>query len=924
MKEPLRVLVAEDNESDFDLLLLELRRGGYAPVSKRVETGEALTAALASQSWDLVISDWSMPHFSGLDALALLKQRGLDLPFIIVSGTVGEETAVAALQAGALDFFVKGKFARLLPAVEKALLDKRARAESEQALANSEAQVRRVQEQLIHAQKMEAIGVLAGGVAHDFNNLLSVILTYSEMGLRQLLQGEPLWSDLDEIRKAGQQAEGLTRQLLAFSRRQVLETQVIDLNDLVLSVAKMLRRLIGEDIVLTALPSKALGAVRVDPGQMEQVLMNLTVNARDAMPRGGRLTIETANVLLTEDYVREHLGVTPGAYVMLAVSDTGIGMDKATQARIFEPFFTTKEKGKGTGLGLSTVFGIVQQSKGHIWVYSEPGQGTTFKIYLPRTDEATTVAEAESVELTELSGTETILLVEDEDQLRTMLGGLLRAFGYHVLEARNGGEALLIAEQRRAKIHLLLTDVVMPYVSGPELAQRLGFVRSEMKVLCMSGYADEAILNHGIIDAGLAYLQKPITPDKLARKIREVLAAPRRLSDPTATPTGPSPDAPAARPSLGVDDEPAMLQVYLRALRAAGLQVEGAENGLRALALLQERDFDVIISDISMPGMDGMHLLRAVRQRDLDVPVILMTGDPTLETSLKAIEYGAFRYMTKPFELGALIDAVQQAQRLYKLARLRRQAGALLGARDKQLGDRMALENGFERALGTLWMAYQPIVSWAKRKIFAYEALVRTTEPTIPHPGALLAAAERLDRLPDLGRAIRDHVATVVAKAPCECIFVNLHTRDLLDEQLYSSAAPLSKVAKRVVLEITERAALDDVPDSRARVARLRQLGFRIALDDLGAGYAGLTAFAQLEPEVVKFDMSLIRGLHLAPAQRKLVTSMATLCSEMGLLVVAEGVETSEERDAVVLAGCGLIQGYLFARPGKPFPAATW
>jgi CheY-like chemotaxis protein len=286
----------------------------------------------------------------------------------------------------------------------------------------------------------------------------------------------------------------------------------------------MLGRLIGEDIKLTFRPAADLGSVLADPGQIDQVLMNLAVNARDAMPRGGKLTIETTNVDLTEADARAHLGVKPGRYVMLAVSDTGVGMDKALQTRIFEPFFTTKEKGKGTGLGLSTVFGIIHQSQGHIWVYSEPGHGTTFKMYLPRTDAAIVPIEPEE-ELSTLSGTETILLVEDEDQIRAVVQSLLRGFGYRVLEAKNGGEALLIAEKHPTPIDLLLTDVVMPYMGGAELAKRLSAVRPDMKVLCMSGYTDEAVLQHGILEAGLAFLQKPITPEKLGRKIRLVLAA---------------------------------------------------------------------------------------------------------------------------------------------------------------------------------------------------------------------------------------------------------------------------------------------------------------------------------------------------------------------------------------------------------------
>jgi two-component system cell cycle sensor histidine kinase/response regulator CckA len=380
----------------------------------------------------------------------------------------------------------------------------------------------RLEEQLRQSQKMEAVGRLAGGVAHDFNNVLSVILSYGDMLLADMKPGERMRDDVEEIRKAGLRAADLTRQLLMFSRQQVLETRVLDLNELLTSMDKMLQRILGADVDLVSLPGVALGRVRADPSSIEQVIMNLVVNARDAMPTGGKLTMETGNVVLDEAYALEHLGVKPGRYVMLAVTDTGTGIDKATLTRIFEPFFTTKESGKGTGLGLSTVFGIVQQSGGSVWVYSEPGQGTTFKVYLPRVD-----GEVEAIRLTQppttLRGSETILVVEDDDQVRAVACGILRRTGYHVIEARNAGEALLHSEKHPGTIHLLLTDVVMPQMSGPELAKRLASVRPGMKVLCMSGYTDDSIVRHGVLDAQIAYLQKPITPETLTTRVREVL-----------------------------------------------------------------------------------------------------------------------------------------------------------------------------------------------------------------------------------------------------------------------------------------------------------------------------------------------------------------------------------------------------------------
>lgn len=386
---------------------------------------------------------------------------------------------------------------------------------------------RKLESQFLQVQKMEAVSRLAGGVAHDFNNVLSVILSYAEMIAADLQSDDPLRADIEEIMTAGVRATDLTRQLLAFSRQQVLDTKVLDLSPSLVKMAKLLRRLLGADVTLTMLPASGLWNVKADPGQIEQVVMNLAVNARDAMPGGGELTIETENVVLDDDYAAAHHGVSPGAYVMLAVTDTGVGMDQKTQARIFEPFFTTKAPGKGTGLGLATVFGIVKQSGGHIWLYSEPGVGTTFKIYFPRVSGAAEARPAEAPTVDAGHVSETILLVEDDDQVRAIAQNILRRRGYVVLVASNGGEALLICENHGAKIHLLVTDVVLPRMSGRQLVERLAPLRPRMRVLFMSGYTDDAILQHGILDSGVAFLQKPLTPMSLTKKVRDVLDAPR-------------------------------------------------------------------------------------------------------------------------------------------------------------------------------------------------------------------------------------------------------------------------------------------------------------------------------------------------------------------------------------------------------------
>ena len=384
---------------------------------------------------------------------------------------------------------------------------------------------KKLAQQFQQAQRMEAIGQLAGGIAHDFNNLLTAILGYSDLLLEALPEDDLRRQDVDEIRRAGRSAESLTRQLLAFSRKQILEPVVLDLNALVGHLDQMVRRLIGEDIQVVTRLDRELGQVRADPGQIEQIIVNLAVNARDAMPEGGILTIETANAELDEHYAQVHPGATPGQYVMFAVSDTGHGMSEQTQAHLFEPFFTTKEAGKGTGLGLATVYGIVKQSSGTIWVYSEPGHGTTFKIYLPRVEGVAEPLVTARSSVQPPTGTETVLLVEDHDGLRALVRKVLGRYGYTVLEAANGDEALQICERHQGAIHLLLTDVVMPGMSGPGLADRLAPLHPAMKALYTSGYTDDAIVRHGVLAAGTAFLQKPYTIEALARKVRDVLDA---------------------------------------------------------------------------------------------------------------------------------------------------------------------------------------------------------------------------------------------------------------------------------------------------------------------------------------------------------------------------------------------------------------
>jgi len=394
------------------------------------------------------------------------------------------------------------------------------------AFVNDISQRKQLEDRLLQAQKMEAVGRLAGGVAHDFNNMLTVIAGYNRMILDDLSPLDPLRGCAEEVLKAADRAAALTRQLLAFSRRQVMQPCVMNVNATVVHTEKMLRRLIGEDVELVLSLPPDIGNIKADPNHIEQAIVNLALNARDAMPKGGRITVETANVHLDENYARTHMGVKPGDFVMVAVSDTGHGMDAETRRRLFEPFFTTKEKGKGTGLGLASVYGVVKQLGGDIWVYSEPGQGTTFKLYFPRIAETASLPAVSPAESDRAPSTETILVVEDEEAVRDLTVKILRKLGHTVLAAAGGAEAIEIAKSYSGPIALLLTDVVMPNMSGRQVADHLLKLRPDLKVLYLSGYTDNTVIHHGVLDHGVEFLPKPFSREALARKIRDVLGTP--------------------------------------------------------------------------------------------------------------------------------------------------------------------------------------------------------------------------------------------------------------------------------------------------------------------------------------------------------------------------------------------------------------
>jgi two-component system cell cycle sensor histidine kinase/response regulator CckA len=513
MKSPLHILHLEDDSNDGALVQSTLEAAGISCVNTCVEDRVGFVAALERGGIDLILSDFTLPTYDGLSAITTVRAKWPDLPIILVSGTAGEELAVDSFKAGATDYVLKEHLFRLPGAVRRAMQEVEERAER-----------RRLEAHFIEAQKMEVIGQLVSGVAHDFNNILAVIIGYSDLITSDLGPDSPLRRYIEEIRHASDRAAGLTRQLLVFGRKQTVIPVVLDLNDVVNDLDKMLRRLIDANIEMTTVLGKKIGHVKADSGYVGQVLMNLVVNARDAMPNGGKLTIATNNVKLDETEARAQPGAIPGDYVMLSVSDTGTGMTDEVKALLFEAFFTTKPLGKGTGLGLATCQTIVHQSGGHIGVNTEVGKGTTFKIYFPRVVQPLDVA-ARPIGTGPLPrGTETLLVVEDEPSVRHLARSVLDNLGYEVLSASNGQDALHVArEHKGSPIRLVVTDVIMPLMGGKVMAEWLQATFPDLKILFTSGYTDDAISHHGVLETGVEFLAKPYTPAILARKVRQLL-----------------------------------------------------------------------------------------------------------------------------------------------------------------------------------------------------------------------------------------------------------------------------------------------------------------------------------------------------------------------------------------------------------------
>jgi two-component system cell cycle sensor histidine kinase/response regulator CckA len=507
----LSVLMVEDSVQDAELVLQELRGGGYDVTFERVDTPQAMSASLDSRAWDVVICNFSLSHFSGADALRMLRERNLDAPFIYVSAAVGEETAVAALKEGAHDYVMKNALKRLLPAIQRELNE----AEQRREKVRREREVRQ-------QERFEAIGRLAGGISHDFNNIIGAILGWAELGQGETPNGSGLQKRFMQIQSQARRAAALTMQLLSFARRQVLQRVKLDLNKCISEMHSFLASGMEEDIEFKIILNPDIDAIEGDVSQIGQVIMNLCINARDAMPRGGRLIVETDNVKIDDEFCRRNSNGRPGGYVLLEVTDTGIGMDAATVDRLFEPFFTTKDHGKGTGLGLATVYGIVQQHGGFLNVYSDVGKGTTFRVYFPPSTGRASQRQPE-LAMISVTGSETILVAEDHEGIREVVNEVLSSHGYTTILAADGQEALQLFRQDPTRVDLVILDVTMPRLSGTEVFTQMRAIRPDLPVVFTSGHTSEPDFLKSNIAAGAAFLQKPYTTRILGQIVRSTL-----------------------------------------------------------------------------------------------------------------------------------------------------------------------------------------------------------------------------------------------------------------------------------------------------------------------------------------------------------------------------------------------------------------
>ena len=921
---------------------------------------------------------------------------------------------------------------------------------------------KRVEEKLVQSQKLEAIGQLAGGIAHDFNNILGVILSYAEFLQDGLPEGDEREADVVEILKAARRAVGLTRQLLTFSRQQPTLKRPTDLNLSLSELSKLLVRTVGEHIQISLTPSALPAICQIDPVQFDQIVLNLAVNARDAMPAGGRLEITLEQ--------RTQAGSREPGFVRLTVTDNGEGMDELTQQRIFEPFFTTKQVGKGTGLGLATCFAIVEDAKGSIRVNSARGEGTTFTVDLPLCSGLSTSSAPSTHDFAQAGRGECVLVVEDEPALRRVNKRVLERAGYRVHVASDGNDAIRKIDQLAAELDVVVSDIVMPGCSGYDVAEHASRVAGDAAIILTSGYLSDTVRRNRRGD--LPILWKPVPQRDLVRAVAQALSTrgsggghgaasskprgntilvveddsavqkvmlrllsaagyeangvgtladarealkpgaqepwvvlcdlslpdgsgvellewlrttrptmcervfvmtggatddaarsylqrgtfrvlhkpfePRRLLQILAElqPRPPSAPPPKPRPSsrpplrvepgleqmqdhvLLVEDDAALAGATERMLTSAGFAVVVGGSLAAARRALADGKFDALIVDVNLPDGSGLELLSELRGANSELPVVMITGALSVEAAAQAIRGRVHEFLPKPYLAGDLQRAVRSAVDAGRIARVRTKILAARFGGNEFVADLPATAKTFAAALAKIRMEFQPIVRSGDGSVFGYEALLRCDEPSMASPLRLLAAAEVLGRVKDVGRAVRGLVAGTMLehRDRLEAIFVNLHPSELQMDLLAEAAEPLLAVARRVVLEVTERASLDRGAKLDEELRLIRERGYRVAVDDLGQGYAGLSSLTSLRPDIVKIDMSLVRDVHRAPLKRDIVAALVEMAKRLGIIVVAEGIETVDERDTVVDLGCDLLQGYLFAKPGPAFPEpnTTW
>ncbi len=789
---------------------------------------------------------------------------------------------------------------------------------------------------LAESQRLEVLGQLTAGIAHDFNNVLGAILAFTELAPDALAEASiasETIGDRDEVIHAVKRGTLLTRKLLDFARRQTPASSMTtsrpstagtaDLTRVIAEARQMASRLAGPGISIELSLDPEPTFVSLDSTSLEQILLNLVSNARDAMQQGGKITIAVSRP------VTDSGPMTARRRVRLEVTDSGTGMDAETASRIFNPFFTTKQRGLGTGLGLSTCQMLVERAGGTIRVKSTLGQGTTFTLDFPLAD-STKSAHAEDLrEMIEGNADgATCLLVEDEAPLRRAVGRALKSAGFTVIEASSGEAACRELDALGPTLRLLVCDMVLPGMGGREVIAHARKVSPHAELLVVTGYFDHSIESVG---PGVPILWKPYTMTALARRALDLVSSHvEALPAEAAATTTPSlavaanavPVNDGRNPGvLLIEDDDAVRRALGAVLRSRGLRVHEAATAAAGLAAVAAEDVQLAVVDINLPDADGLEVLALIRKQDSLLPIVMMTGDASVANAQRAIRGRATAFLTKPIVPSAFVEEVERAMTEGQLARLQHKLFMSKAGSSAMLKDLAATEQSLKASVANLFAAYQPIVRAYDRSIFAYEALMRSRGPFV-NPGELLSAAEALGAIEDIGRAVRQSIARTLSDQPSrfEPIFVNLHPMELRADLLLRDDEPLLPFASRIVLEVTERAKLSSERDLAETLRQLRAAGYRIALDDLGEGFAGLSWLVKLTPDIAKLDMSLVRNIEISRMKRDLVGSLVSVCRRSRTLLVAEGVETEAEAEILRDMGCDLLQGYLFARPGPPFP----